>query len=275
MKWFKHDSNANTDAKLKRVRMKYGMEGYGLYWYCLELIASGVDTHNLTFELEHDSEIISFDTGIHRERVEEMMQYFVEAGLFENAHGTITCLKMANRTDEYIGKLLRTNSGQTPDTQRRKSRLIEENRIEEIRKEENKEQVGDKSPPPAKWTDEDRQCAEEMLLSIRKLAPSAKGSKKWPDFIRLMRERDGKSHDEIMDMFRWANQDSFWASNILSPAKLREKWVTLEGQRNRHKAMQTSKERLPGESELEWSRRLRKNRQAEEEKRTIEGEIEL
>ena len=37
MKWFKHDSNANTDAKLKRVRMKYGMQGYGLYWYCLEI----------------------------------------------------------------------------------------------------------------------------------------------------------------------------------------------------------------------------------------------
>ena len=115
MKWFRHDSNANLDAKLKKLRLKYGMEGYGVYWYCLELIAGCVDRHNLTFELEHDSEIIAADTGIHRERIEEMMGYMVELGLFENSEGTITCLKMASRTDEYIGKLLRTESGDHPD----------------------------------------------------------------------------------------------------------------------------------------------------------------
>jgi len=149
MKWFRHDSNANTDAKLRRVRMKYGLEGYGLYWYCLELIAAGVEAHNLTFELEHDSEIIAFDTGLHRDIVQEMMTYFCNLGLFENVDGTITCLKMASRTDEYIRKTLRTNSGQTPDKLRIKSRLIEEKRIEEKRKEkkEPKKTVNRFSPP--------------------------------------------------------------------------------------------------------------------------------
>ena len=28
MQWVKHDTNASQDAKLKRVRMKYGLEGY-------------------------------------------------------------------------------------------------------------------------------------------------------------------------------------------------------------------------------------------------------
>ncbi|MEH6451299.1 MAG: Lin1244/Lin1753 domain-containing protein, partial [Oleispira sp.] len=46
MKWIKHDTNANQDAKLKRMRMKYGLEGYGLYWYCLELIAADVDRYD-------------------------------------------------------------------------------------------------------------------------------------------------------------------------------------------------------------------------------------
>lgn len=93
MKWFKHDSNANTDAKLRKLRIKYGMEGYGLYWYCLELIAQIVDKNNLTFELEHDAEIISHDTGIHVERVQEMMTSMVNLGLFENNNGAVTCLK--------------------------------------------------------------------------------------------------------------------------------------------------------------------------------------
>jgi len=102
MQWYKHDTNANSDAKLKRVRMKYGMEGYGLYWYCLELIAANIDQNNLSFELEHDSEIISHDTGIHYERVQEMMEYMVGLGLFENRTGSITCLKLLNRLDQSM-----------------------------------------------------------------------------------------------------------------------------------------------------------------------------
>lgn len=102
MRWFKHDTDANQDAKLKRLRMKYGLEGYGLYWYCIELIAGAIDQHNLTFELEHDAEIIGFDTGIHQERVQEMMTYMVRVGLFENTRGVITCVKIARRLDQSM-----------------------------------------------------------------------------------------------------------------------------------------------------------------------------
>lgn len=139
MKWFKHDSDAHTDAKLRRVRLKYGMQGYGLYWYCLELIARGVEKHRLTFELEHDAELISADTGISRELVEEMMRFMASAGLFEDRGGIITCLKMASRTDEYTAKMLLNRqsvpivSGQTPDSVGTKSVLLEEKRLEEKR----------------------------------------------------------------------------------------------------------------------------------------------
>ena len=102
MKWIKHDTNANQDAKLKRIRMKYGLEGYGLYWYCLELIAADVDQNNLTFELEHDAEIIAHDTGIHYERVNEMMAYMVNLGLFEEDKGVMSCLKLAARLDKSM-----------------------------------------------------------------------------------------------------------------------------------------------------------------------------
>lgn len=138
MKWFKHDSDASIDAKLKKVRLKYGMEGYGVYWFCLEMIARGVERHNLTFELEHDAEIIADDTGIHPEVISEMMAYMCNLNLFEsNLDGKITCLKMATRTDEYTAKLIKTKgvvptlSGQSPDTIGTKSVLIEEKRREE------------------------------------------------------------------------------------------------------------------------------------------------
>lgn len=102
MRWYKHDTNANQDVKLKKLRMKYGLEGYGLYWYCLELICDKVSEDNITFELEHDSEIISHDTGIHYERVQEMMSYMVKLNLFEMNGGIVTCMKIAKRLDKSM-----------------------------------------------------------------------------------------------------------------------------------------------------------------------------
>jgi len=137
VKWFKHDANASIDAKLKRLRLKYGMEGYGVYWYLLECIARTVEPHNLTFELEEDAELISSEVNIHHERVEEMMRFMCELGLFENAAGRITCLKMASRSDEYTLKLMRqhnsvqTNSGECPEK-------VPPIRIEEKRKTDRK-----------------------------------------------------------------------------------------------------------------------------------------
>lgn len=100
MKWFKHDSNAHTDAKLQKVLMRYGADGYATYWYCLELIAGEVDAKNITFELEHDAEIIGHVLKIDQLRVQEIMHYMTDLGLFDNSDGVITCLKMATRLDD-------------------------------------------------------------------------------------------------------------------------------------------------------------------------------
>lgn len=102
MKWFKHDSNASSDSKLQNVLLDYGLEGYGLYWYCIELIAGNVEADNITFSLEHDARIIARNTGSTAQKVEEMMRYFVTVGLFENADGVVTCMKLAKRLDQSM-----------------------------------------------------------------------------------------------------------------------------------------------------------------------------
>lgn len=103
MHWFKHDADASQDAKLQNVLLDYGLEGYGLYWYCLELIVGKIDVDNITFELEHDARIIARNTGSTAQKVEEMMRYFVAQGLFESSStGNITCLKLAKRLDKSM-----------------------------------------------------------------------------------------------------------------------------------------------------------------------------
>lgn len=103
MHWFKHDADASQDAKLQNVLLDYGLEGYGLYWYCLELIVGKIDVDNITFELEHDARIIARNTGSTAQKVEEMMRYFVSQGLFESSSsGNITCMKLAKRLDKSM-----------------------------------------------------------------------------------------------------------------------------------------------------------------------------
>ncbi len=135
MKWFKHDSDASNDAKLKKLRLKYGATGYGIYWYCLELIARNVEKHNLTFELEHDAELIADDFKLSSDLVQHIMTFMVEIGLFENNNNIITCLKMATRADEYTQQLMRENKklalvNKSPDSVPRISEVIEQKREE-------------------------------------------------------------------------------------------------------------------------------------------------
>jgi hypothetical protein len=142
MEWFRHDSNANLDDKLQQVLLNYGLEGYGLYWYCIELIVNKVSADNITFELKHDARVIARNTGSTPQKVEEMMKHFVELGLFEaHANGLITCMKVAKRlsasatSNQYMRKIIHSintnNDLQLPSCHRHDDIMKEENRIEE------------------------------------------------------------------------------------------------------------------------------------------------
>tara|TARA_R110000868_G_scaffold210375_1_gene460403 strand:- start:32870 stop:33592 length:723 start_codon:yes stop_codon:yes gene_type:complete len=113
MKWFKHDTDANMDAKLQEVMLDYGLEGYGLYWYCIELIAQRVNGDNLTFELEHDCRIIARNTGSTPQKVEQMMKSFIKLGLLNADNGHVFCLKLASRCDDFTAKAVRRNGIKT------------------------------------------------------------------------------------------------------------------------------------------------------------------
>lgn len=163
MKWFKHDSSAHIDAKLKKVKHRYGITGYGLYWYCIELIAIGVDSKNITFVLEEDSETIAIEWNLDQLKVQEIMTYMVSLGLFENdSNGRITCLKLAKRLDDtnsknpeikkILAQLYPNDSEEVGETPRNSESLrtdkirLDKNRIDKS-KEDNKNTSGRFTPP--------------------------------------------------------------------------------------------------------------------------------
>lgn len=91
------------------------------------------------------------------------------------------------------------------------------------------------SPKGDKWgTADDLKAAEWMFCKVVIVAPTAQEPNwpAWSNDIRLMRNAMKVSHHEICELFKWANADHFWQTNVMSPAKLREKWDTLKAQMN-------------------------------------------
>lgn len=106
MNWFKHDTTATNDSKLKKLILRHGAVGYAVYFHCLELIAGDVSESNITFELEHDSEIIADNLKIKgdgtksgQDIVEDIMRTIIELKLFEEYQGHIFCFKLMKRLD--------------------------------------------------------------------------------------------------------------------------------------------------------------------------------
>jgi len=87
-----------------------------------------------------------------------------------------------------------------------------------------------------KFTDDDLKLAEWMEGRVKMISPSSKKANldSWANTIRLMREVDERTLQEIGGLFDWANKDSFWCANILSPEKLRKQWDKLNAKRINH-----------------------------------------
>jgi len=79
--YFKHDSNASSDLKLKAVRKHYGWQGLGWFWFLIELMRNeeiyGLGYDQLTFDGLAD------DLGCPPDTVKEYIDYCVNVNLFE------------------------------------------------------------------------------------------------------------------------------------------------------------------------------------------------
>jgi len=205
MQWFKHDTDAITDAKIKKLIMRFGADGYAIYFHCIELIAGSVSDHNITFELEHDAEIIADNLKIQGtsdtsavDRVNQIMRYIVSLGLFEENNGHIFCFKILKRLDtsmtsnpkmrEIITSAKKSHDKVmiSHDSVMQEENRREENRIEQKRRDEKREDAPDK---PAKSTKHKHGEYKHVLLTSDEYLRLCE---EWgePELLRMIKELD-------------------------------------------------------------------------------------
>lgn len=72
--YFSHDARARSSAKLIRLRMKHGAEGYGVYWMIMERLREDRD-----FMSPRDYEMLAYEFDVEPEIVQSVVEDF---GLF-------------------------------------------------------------------------------------------------------------------------------------------------------------------------------------------------
>lgn len=122
--------------------------------------------------------------------------------------------KITNKVSNTLSNNQITNDQQTDNKQ-----------VTTIEEEEESKEEEDK------YSDDSRELELSSLLYTLMTANNDKTKKpnlqSWAEDIDKLHRIDGNSYDDIEQLIRWTQQDSFEKTNILSPAKLRKRFPQL------------------------------------------------
>lgn len=123
MKWFKHISTAGNDPVLHDAITLFGSDAYYVFFRTLEIMSDHFDTKN-PGKNSFSRSFLSKNYNISMKKVTEILQYFSDHSKIimeittENRLEvySLNCPKLKDLTDEYTNKVIRSESGVTPDT---------------------------------------------------------------------------------------------------------------------------------------------------------------
>ncbi len=239
--YFSHDSNARNDEKVISVRMKYGMEGYGIYFGIIERLRECAD-----YKCVKDYNIIAFDLRVDANKIKSVIEDF---GLFvftddgkyfysgsfikrmeplENLReqrrlaGLKSAEKRAKKKEESTTVERPLNEKATKKSKVKESKVKENIYMSEI------SEIPDDNPflkiSYEFW------CLFRSITLEAKSKPTILDKAKildWVNTTRLMLKNKELSEDELRKIYLWLKQRKsksakFWATNIKSMSGLRE-----------------------------------------------------
>ncbi len=139
--YFPHVAGMRNDAKIKALRRKFGIEGYGIYCMTIEHL-----TEADCFTISVDSmgiEILAGDFDLDPDRLRDVLLYCVKIDLLQTENDKLTCKRLEKGLSKLLSKRERDRNriNDTENTQ-----IKEKERKEKESKE--KESKEEKSIPP-------------------------------------------------------------------------------------------------------------------------------
>lgn len=135
--YFPHDTDMRNDPKIKALRRKFGVEGYGIYCMIIEYI--GDSEHFIADFDKLGIELIAGDFDIDPDRLIEIVKYCVTLNLLQLESGELSCNSLENRLSPLLSKRERDRSrvfaGENTQSK------VKESKVKESKEEESKEEV--------------------------------------------------------------------------------------------------------------------------------------
>ena len=135
MKWFKHHSDTHKNLKAGLVIAEKGMQGYGFWWLCVELIASQGEQYTLGADKNWKRWLIR-ESGLEKEEVDDLLEFFGQERLIDAAALKEAQLSIPNLS-EYCDDYESRRERRSTNSVRTKSEKVA---LEEKRKEKNREE---------------------------------------------------------------------------------------------------------------------------------------
>ncbi len=231
MKWFKHQSDSLHDPFIYDLINEFGSDGYLAFFGILEIYSKEFDGE-IEFILQVSLSFLSKNLQISTKKLNKILSFISENGNWGinrmDNRIEISIRKFTDLLDDYTLKKIREyknnsvrNTGQCNDK-------VSQEKEKEEDKEKNK--IKSKKQDKIFSSDSDEYRLSELLLSlIREHKPDYKqpNIQKWAYEVDLTIRRDNRNIVEIENVILWCQRDSFWRTNILSTAKLREKYDQL------------------------------------------------
>lgn len=231
--YFPHFSNARSDRKLKRVIKELGVEGYGIYFMILEVLR---DQSDFKYPLE-DIDLLADEFNTSEQKVRTVVsnyklfdvdeeQMFFSTKFNEFMQPYLSMKEQRRLAGIASGKARRAKAlalaeqAELNDRSTDVQRMVNEN-----------EQSKVKESKVNKFSEDslEYRLSKYLYGFLLERNPNHKepNFQTWASHIDLMIRKDNREPKQIGEVIKWAQEDSFWCTNILSTSKLRKQYDTI------------------------------------------------
>lgn len=169
------------------------------------------------------------ETGLSKSQIRTAVKKLISTReIAQQSHSQHTVFTVVNY-DSYQGDDTQDSTPVASESHANDTRVTS-NKNDKNDKNENNTSV-QAEPKRSKFSFSDNQMrfAKAVYEKVKVIAPKMKepNLESWANTARLLNEVDGADLNDVWKVFSWANADSFWSVNILSLAKLRDKYPDL------------------------------------------------
>ena len=241
--YFNHDSNARNDEKIVALRIRYGAEGYGVYFMLIEMLQAAPGC-----VLEKDYKALAFDLRVSARRIKAIVEDF---GLFTPTDGgkkfySERLIRHVNEAEENERK--RSEAAQYAASMRWDAengmRIASENHANRIEK----ACESHKAAPDAEIKEENER-EKETFPPITPYKEKEKAKEESVSFMARARENESGAGDANSDLEAWLTPVEAESVEANAPGRADHNGVSAETLHASSETLHASSETLQAQPE--------------------------